>query len=330
MKIALIGSAPSSVQLGPYYDKSYQQFLQAKPPSQYPPALYSEENWDIWVCSPGAYGIVPRATRWFEVHRWEPGQVWFSPEYCQFLREFRGPVYTGAPIPEIAHHIVYPYRRVEAEFSSYFLTSSLALMAAVAILDIQDLRKVREAKRAGSSIFETPAYQRLCETMPEEQIAEEAAKDDTDDVIGYWGVDMSANEEYSRQKPGCWFFILEALRRGIGHYAPPESDLNNPEMPYGLAEWDSDYIKHTTSMRMFNQRIQNAQAQINAAQQEMTATIGAKDVLAHQIKTHMNRDRLPAGVILRLNPGEGMGCRVDTIDGVPTEQAQGTALTMRG
>lgn len=312
MKIALIGSAPSSVGLGPYYDKSFQQFLQAKPPSEYPPSLYIQQNWDIWVCSPGAYGIVPRATRWFEVHRWEPGQTWFSPEYVQFLQNFNGPVYTGAPIPEIKNHIVYPYRAVEAAFSSYFLTSSLALMAAIAILEIEQIRKARAAK--------DPAL------LPAGIDPAELALTDVDDVIGYWGVDMSALEEYSRQKPGCWFFILEALRRGIGHFAPPESDLNNPEMPYGLCEWDNDYIKHTATMKFLNQRLANANAQITNGQAEFAATTGAKDVLSHQIKTHMNKDRLPAGVILRLNPGEGLGCRVDTMDGKPIEQAPKTAI----
>ena len=50
-KIALVGSAPSSIRLAPINDP----------------------DWQIWGCSPGAYGVVgPRADVWFEMHRWEP------------------------------------------------------------------------------------------------------------------------------------------------------------------------------------------------------------------------------------------------------------------
>ena len=79
MKVALMGSAPSSVQLGPFRDKSYKEFIGGKP-NLYPQAPFLDQTWQIWGCSPGAFGIVPRSDRWFELHRWEPGaQTWFSP-----------------------------------------------------------------------------------------------------------------------------------------------------------------------------------------------------------------------------------------------------------
>jgi hypothetical protein len=319
VKIALIGSAPSSVALGPYHDQSYGQFIQAKPPSAYPPAIYVEQRWDIWVCSPGAFGIVPRANRWFEVHRWEPGKTWFSPEYCQYLREFNGPVYTGGPIPEIKNHVIYPYREVEAEFSSYFLTSSLALMAAEAILTIQKIRNLRALAKAGQRAAAE------CGLAALRVDAAELDQADEDDIIGYWGVDMSADEEYSRQKPGCWFFILEALRRGIGTYAPPESDLLNPEAPYGISEWDVDYIKLASRMKEANDRITRAAQQIEAATREHHAAGGMRAQLAHMIKTHLNRDRIPAGMVVRINPGEGLGCRMDSINGFQIESVKQAA-----
>ena len=335
MKIALIGSAPSSVALAPYNDQRYLHFIQAKPAPQYPPSLYIQDNWDIWVCSPGAYGIVPRASRWFEVHRWEPGQQWFSPEYCQFLREFNGAVYTGGPIPEIKNAVIYPYALVRKVFGTYFLNSSLSLMAAVAILEIEQIRKARAhwagraiAHQDGSDPEGAKTRWNECVAMLPRWTTEpqEITKTDEDDIIGYWGVDMSATEEYARQKPGCWFFIHEALRRGIGSFAPPESDLLDPEPPYGLCEWDQDYIKQTTRMREFNQRIGMANQQISQAQNELVATTGAKDALNHHIKTFMNRDRLPAGVILRLTPGEGLGPDLDTIDGKPIDEVPGPAI----
>jgi len=49
LKIALVGSAPSSVLLAPYGDPS----------------------WEIWGCSPGVYYQAPRTEAWFELHRFE-------------------------------------------------------------------------------------------------------------------------------------------------------------------------------------------------------------------------------------------------------------------
>jgi len=106
-------------------------------------------------------------------------------------------LYSGV-IPEIPNATIYPIDRIEEKFSSYFLTSSLALMAALAIDEIENIRK-------------------------------EVGHNPDDDVIGLWGVDMAAMEEYGYQRPGCQFFVLEALRRGIGVYVPPESDLMRPQ-----------------------------------------------------------------------------------------------------
>jgi hypothetical protein len=268
MKIALIGSAPSSVRLGPYFDKSYADFVQGKQP-KYPPSQHIEEVWEIWGCSPGAFGQVARATRWFEVHRWEPGQPWFSPEYCQFLREFKGQVYTGAPVPEIQNHVVYPTARVEEEFSPYFLTSSLSLMMALAILEIED-------KRKGDS-----------------------SHDRSEDLIGMWGVDMAATEEYGYQRAGCQFFILEALRRGIGFYLPPESDLLRPMPVYGLCEWDQNYIKLTARARELNQRLASANQMAAEGQANARFLQGGIDDLNYMVNTWTSKYGLPAGQVLR-------------------------------
>ena len=268
MKIALIGSAPSSVKLGPYHDKSYAEFVQGKQP-KYPPAQHIEEVWEIWGCSPGAFGQVARATRWFEVHRWEPGQPWFSPEYCQFLREFKGPVYTGAVIPEIQNHVVYPTDRVEAEFGPFFLTSSLSLMMALAILEIVAYR----------------------EAHPEH--------DHSEDVIGFWGVDMAATEEYGYQRAGCQFFVQEALRRGIGVYVPPESDLLRPMPVYGICEWDHQYIKMTARAREFNQRKAAAEQEMATASANLRFLQGASDDLNYTVNTWTSPYGFPAGQVLR-------------------------------
>lgn len=112
LKIALIGSAPSSIRLAPFGDPS----------------------WQVWGCSPGAYGVIPRGRSniWFELHRVEPGQPWFSPEYCQFLRDHPR-VMVAQEVPEIPNGEVMPVDELLAKYSPYFFTSSLAWMMALAI-----------------------------------------------------------------------------------------------------------------------------------------------------------------------------------------------------
>ena len=112
LKIALIGSAPSSIRNAPYHDSS----------------------WQIWGCSPGAYGVIPkgRSDVWWELHRFEPGQPWFSPEYCQFLKDHKK-VIVAEKVGEIPNGETIPVADLVKKYSPYFFTSSVAWMMAVAI-----------------------------------------------------------------------------------------------------------------------------------------------------------------------------------------------------
>lgn len=112
LKVALIGSAPSSIRLAPYHDSS----------------------WQVWGCSPGAYGVIPkgRSNIWWELHRYEPGQTWFSPEYCQFLAA-HPKVMMAEKRPEIPNSEVMDIDYLVKKYSPYFFTSSLAWMMAHAI-----------------------------------------------------------------------------------------------------------------------------------------------------------------------------------------------------
>jgi hypothetical protein len=111
-RIALIGSAPSSVNLAPWADAS----------------------WDIWGCSPGAWPHVKRANRWFELHRWED-KPWFSVEYVNFMRAISGPVYMITPVPEIPNSVKYPKDEMLSAFGPWFFTSTLSWMFALAITE---------------------------------------------------------------------------------------------------------------------------------------------------------------------------------------------------
>ncbi len=148
-KVALIGSAPASVQAAPYRDPS----------------------WEVWGCSPGAYGIVPkgRSQVWFEMHKYEPGQTWFSPEYCQFLKDHPC-VVVAEPRKEIPNGIMLDYPALVKKYSAYFFTSSIAWMMAHAIeLGYRKIglwgvdmaaNEEYEAQRAGLHYFALIAAQR--------------------------------------------------------------------------------------------------------------------------------------------------------------------------
>ena len=110
-KICLLGSAPSSLRLAPF----------------------GNPDWGMIGCSPGVYGVAPRTEAWVELHRYEPGQPWFSPEYCQFLANYPGPVWMAEQRPEIPNSIELPLARLIQKYSPYFFTSSLAFMMAMAI-----------------------------------------------------------------------------------------------------------------------------------------------------------------------------------------------------
>lgn len=221
LQVALIGSAPSSVRLAPY----------------------ANPDWQIWACSPGAWGAIStlgvnpleRVQLWFELHRYEPGQPWFSPDYCAFLA--RHPrVVMAESRPEIQGSFACPAAELVAEFGPYFFTSSLAYMFAMAI-------------KAGAR------------------------------KIGLWGVDMAATEEYGYQRAGLQFFGMLARAMGIEVGVPPESDLFRPPPLYGVSEIDHDRIKIMARRRELAERKARAEQTIQQATAELQCMHGALDDL---------------------------------------------------
>jgi len=325
MKIALLGSAASSVLKAPFKDSRYDAWVQGKSQSIFQAHGQIPGDFDVWACSPGAWAVAPRATRWFEVHRWEPGQPWFSHEYCSFLRDFKGPVYTGAKIPELPNHVVYPIDRIEEKFASYFLTSSLALMMALAIEEIEQVRRARrshqEAKRDSArldaGVPTDSSAMRVHHELPRYVDVAELEKNDDDDIIGMWGVDMSASEEWGFQRPGCQFFMLEAMRRGIAVFLPPESELMRPMPVYGISEWDHNYIKLTSRARELNAKAAEAQKQIQEAQSSVASAQGEMHALNHFVNTWTSPYGMQHGLVIRQEPGTGLGSGITHFDGRP-------------
>lgn len=142
MKIAILGSAPSSLHLAPFGDPS----------------------WKIWGCSPGVYAALSRCDAFFELHRWEPGLVgkphtqkqWFSPEYVAWMGQRdpqECPVWMYQPVPEIPASRALPIDDIKAKYGTYFLTSSISIMLACAIEDILEAREMGDHSEHSIGLF---------------------------------------------------------------------------------------------------------------------------------------------------------------------------------
>lgn len=244
LKVALVGSAPASCRLAPYQDPS----------------------WQIWGCSPGLYGVAGRVNEWFELHLWEPGAPWFSPEYCQWLKalpEKGAKLWTGAQIGDLPGSEVYPFDAVQAEFDphDWFPSSTLYWMMARAI-------KVGATK------------------------------------IGFWGVDMAAGEEYEMQRAGLHFLAYIAAARGIEVGIPMESDLFTPRFRYGQHEWSHSFRKWRARKAELDARVVEADRVARAKMDEAHFLRGAIDDANYMHSTWMDRkSRLgPESVPLALRP----------------------------
>lgn len=242
MKIALIGSAPSSIRLAPYGDPT----------------------WRIWGCSPGVYSIAARTDAWFELHRWEPGVIgrpdtqkpWFSPEYVAWMAK-HPLVYMHSPVPEIPGSRALPVQALIERYGSYFFTSSIAWMFALAL---EEIRAERQAAAAAG--------------QPQPEAA-----------IGMYGIDMAANEEYGDQRTGCQFFATLANQMGVTLVVPPESDLLMPKPLYGIGESNHIAIKMTERRRELTARIAQAEATMQAARDQMFFLKGALDDMDYMWNT---------------------------------------------
>ncbi len=112
MKIACLGSAPSSRMLAPFNDP----------------------EWEIWACSPGNMDL-PRFDAFFEIHG--PDTTLKEAQYQEmgFIDwcKKQPKIYMQEERPEYPGSVKYPYDEMTAKFGSFFWTSSLSYMLALAI-----------------------------------------------------------------------------------------------------------------------------------------------------------------------------------------------------
>lgn len=252
MKIAILGSAPSSIGKAPFGDPA----------------------WKIWACSPGAYPVLARVDEFWEVHRWEPGKVgqpgtqkpWFTPEYIQWLKTVPPVLHVADPdaLKDCPNAVRVPIEDLESRYGSYVWTSSVSYMTAMAIDKIQ---AERDAQRE--------ELRKLGTVKPAEIEQIIAARGD---AIGFWGVDMAATDElYTSQRFACQWFIQLIVALGIEVQIPPESDLQTPPPKYGFAEISHRSIKWLARQAEIEGRLAQAKAREQQARDEGFFLQGALD-----------------------------------------------------
>ncbi len=111
-KIAIVGTAPSSRELAPYDD----------------------ETWEIWSLGSNT-GIIKRFNRWFELHTERVLREAGSWEgLLPSFKKFGPTLWLGHENPELPDAQIFPIDEIKRKFGTYF-TSSIAYMIALAIHD---------------------------------------------------------------------------------------------------------------------------------------------------------------------------------------------------
>ena len=106
------------------------------------------------------------------------------------------------------------------------------------------------------------------------------------EMIGLWGVDMSATEEYGYQRAGMHYFIQKALDAGIQIYVPPESDLLCPVPLYGYKEHTRMWWKQKIRREELEGRLSNTLTHKERLDREELVFRGALDDINYVMNTY--------------------------------------------
>lgn len=189
-------------------------------------APYKDETWEIWACSPSNYQLLPRVTRWFELHKAEQLLSWdgmSQDHYVDWIAYHSHEEHKKFDLymidqEYVPHAKTFPADQLIEEFSAYFFTSSFSWMIAWAI----QLKAME---------------------------------------IGIYGIDMTTLEEYRNQRPHFQHFIWLARERGIKVTVPIESDILQPPPLYGYAYTMPMARKLAVRERELRKRIAEAEAE---------------------------------------------------------------------
>ncbi len=96
-------------------------------------APFNDPSWELWACNNGE---PPRWDRWFQLH--DDGIIDSFPGYRDWLRAQTKPVYMQTRNTGVPEALTYPLDTIKAKYGTWFLSSTIALMLALAIEESPD------------------------------------------------------------------------------------------------------------------------------------------------------------------------------------------------
>lgn len=137
MKIALLGTAKTSIMDAPFKD----------------------DSWEIWSLG-GNGNDIPRADKWFELHDEDVLQsVGIAPESIKFLQEKGSSTVVQKQCAMFPNATAYPFEEAVTAFPRGYFTSSIAWMLAMAILQNPEEIGLWGIDMIGDDEY---AYQKAC------------------------------------------------------------------------------------------------------------------------------------------------------------------------
>lgn len=236
LKVALVGTAPTSRGLAPF----------------------NNPEWEIWACSAGNVGILPRVNIWFEMHAIAemvaPENQAMAFPFYQWLKAQSEAGTFQVVMPEfnqfVPKAIPYPLKEMIGLFGRNWFTSTIAYMMAIAI------------SRGATE-------------------------------IGLFGIDMAAGQEhYEAQRAGCTRFIEIAEERGIKVHVPMESSLKVATPLYGYWE-GSPFGRRLNAVRQqVLANVASLNAQIDNARIQKAFFEGADEQLRYFTRTWVDGEEM--------------------------------------
>lgn len=240
------------VQIGP---EGYEHIaILGAAPSSILLAPFDDPSWSIWGTSPACWAQLQgrRSDVWFEVHRYLP----YPPAQVNApgTRNFFSPEF---------HQFLVGHK------GPVFMTEGQPEIPSCIRYPFQDMLAKHGPYHFGSSVPEMLAL--AIEQMPKS--------------IGVFGVDMSAGEEWSYQRPACQHFLGLARMLGIEIVLPPESDLMRPHTIYGLGEHNPRHIKLSARREEILGQVQHAEQLVRDGPIMLAAAKAALEMLDYTIAT---------------------------------------------
>ena len=156
-------------------------------------APYHDPEYEIWGLNQ-LYRHIPRADRWFDIHANYDEHVVEGTDHCAWIRNAPIPVYMNAVHPHYPSSVRFP---IEATMDYFGQGGRLDYYTS------------------------TVAYMLALAIMEEFE------------VIGVYGIDLIAKQEYMDQKPCTEFYLGWAMAKGVRLEIPPESALMKQHFRYG-------------------------------------------------------------------------------------------------